>query len=229
MDPCPFPLYWPYERAYHRLGLELGRCWEAEGDQIFVTGRSPKKAPDEFTALALKIDEDISGLQKNLDDVLAAAGHIDLLIYAAGFLEQGHIDQLSDEHIVATINTGVIAPALLVKRILIQQGQLDGFIAITSTSQWHAREKEPTYCASKAGLAMLAHSLSLDPRIKKTLVVGPGGMKTQFGQSVGRDTKGYLEPGSVAEEILRLWGEPYSYRLARILREPQRVEILETE
>ena len=126
------------------------------------------------------------------------------------------------------IHTGLTAPALILQRIIKRQGLLPGFIAITSTSQWTPRELEPVYTGVKAGLAMLAQSASLDAKVGKVLVAGPTGMKTNFWATGNRDMTDLLSPEEVAEEVLRLWNETYRYRLARILRDPFRTDILET-
>jgi len=36
-----------------------------------------------------------------------------------------------------------------------------------------------------------------------------------------------LSPQFVAKEVFKLWNEKFVYRLARILRDPPRVEVLE--
>lgn len=187
------------------LGRELAALLTEKSFSVYCTGRS-----------------------NNVLEEVEKLPRLDLLVYAAGFYEQGRIDELSDEHIREMLNVGLGIPALLLQRILKKQGDLDGFIAITSTSQWIPREKEPVYAAVKAGLAMFANSVSLDPRVKKTLVVGPTGMQSNFWAGTGKDMIGMLQPSFVAREIMQLWDDSYAYRLARILRDPSRVEVLET-
>src|SRR3989338_6779319 len=123
---------------------------------------------------------------------------------------------------------GLLAPALIVQRIIKKQGSLAGFIAITSTSQWTPRLLEPMYTAVKAGLAMLANSLSLDPRIGKVLVAGPAGMATRFWENNPRDMSKMLDPKWVAEQIIQLYADDFEYKFSRIMRDPPRVEIVET-
>ena len=200
------------------LGKEIGVELSDKGYAVHATGRQE-----------LNIATDLDKLRHDLDGLIERIPVINLLVYAAGFAEKGRLGELGDDHIAQMINVGLTTPALIIERIIKRQDSLSGFIAITSTSQWIPREMEPVYTAVKAGLAMLAQSASLDRRIGKTLVVGPTGMDTNFWAGTGReDTHRLLNPKLVGKQILELWADPFSYRLARILRDPSRVEILET-
>lgn len=214
------------------LGREIGALFREKEASVYVTGRSEKPVPEDFHFLRFDVRDDLAMLTRDVDTLVSVLPPIDTLVYAAGFLERGHITELSDSHLAAMANVGIVAPALIVKRLLQKRALLAGLIVITSTSQWRPREREPMYAATKAGLAMLAESLSLDSRIKKTLVVGPTGMRTPFWAHSDRETHGLLSPHWVAERIMELWDAPYSYRLARILRDPvpeeDRVQVLET-
>jgi NAD(P)-dependent dehydrogenase (short-subunit alcohol dehydrogenase family) len=210
------------------LGLEISRGLQSHGAKVFVTGRRFDSIPENITPIKLDITGNLRGLECNLDVLLQDLPRIDLLVYAAGFYESGTIGELSDAHIAKMINVGLTAPALLLQRLLKKQDRLEGLIMVTSTSQWIARQREPVYTAVKAGSAMLAQSLSLDPKVGKVLVAGPAGMNTGFWLGAGReDLKSLLSPEWVAQEILSLWEETYDYRLARILRDPARVEVVE--
>ncbi len=214
------------------LGLEIGKLLSQGKEQVYVTGRVFGDLPPKLTFLELNITENLVQLKHDLDGMMRELPSIDLLVYAAGFLKKGHISELPDEYIETMVHVGLTAPALLIQRILKKQGSLPGFIAITSTSQWRPRELEPVYAAVKAGLGMFAESASLDPQIKKTLVVGPAGMNTKFREEGEKERGGLLSPESTARQILELWKGDYAYRLARLLREPvpeaERVQILET-
>lgn len=75
-----------------------------------------------------------------------------------------------------------------------------------------------------------ANSLSLDPRVKKTLVAGPAGIATNFWHGTDKkqhDTSRMLSPDWVAKAIDQLRKGDYTYAFARILREPARIELQE--
>lgn len=204
------------------LGLEMAKLLSSSYD-VFIVGRKDPEKDMRF----LKLDIFSNSLGTDMDNLLESAPTVNLLVYAAGFYQEGKIDELSDSDISEMANVGLVAPALLLQRLLKKQRFLEGFIAITSTSQWTPRLLEPMYCATKAGFGMLASSLSMDARIKKTLVAGPGGMATKFWEKSGKDTSGMLDPSWVAKEIIDAYTGEFSYRFIRLLRNPARVEKVE--
>lgn len=204
------------------LGLELG-LFLTKTHNVFITGRkNPQRAQLHFIPFEIN---SINQLSENLNRVIEYASPIDLLIYAAGFYQDGNINELKDSDIAIMINVGLTAPAMLLQKILQRQKQLPGFIAITSTSQRTPRLREPLYAATKAGLGMLAQSASLDARIVKTLIAAPSGMKTNFWRGVKRSGV-LLEPRWVAEQILAIYKGAFVFKEVQILREPPRVEVI---
>ena len=206
------------------LGFEIANLL-SDKDTIFITGRrNPEKNNLKFIPLDLAGEE---SLAKKLDFFVDRLPIIDLLIYAAGFYQEGGISDLDDSAIVDMNAVGLLTPTLLLQKLLKKQDALLGFIAITSTSQWTPRPLEPVYTAVKAGLGMFAHSVSFDPKMGKVLVVGPSGMKTRFWTKTKKDTSGMLEPKWVAEQILILFSDDFKYKFVRILRGPARIEVVD--
>lgn len=209
------------------LGLAIAKILSKEGCRVFVTGRNGSGLKREnIIGIDLNIDQDAEKLAAHLGTIVKDIPRIDLLVYAAGFAQRIAIGKLNDGEIQTMVNVGLLTPALILQKILRKQESLPGFIVITSTSQWIPRPKEPVYAAVKAGVAMLARSVSLDEQIGKTLVVGPAGMNTkmQTGDHGGGEL---LDPDWTAEQILTLYDQSFKYKLARILRDPPRVEIVD--
>lgn len=205
------------------LGLELGLLL-AEKYEVVVTGRrDPSRKEVTFVHLDLDSESPLDDLNR-----LKSEFRITLLVHAAGFYQEGTIGELHFRDIQQMINVGLLAPMMLIS--LNQKLRLDplNFIAITSTSQWTPRQLEPVYTAVKAGLAMFANSLSLDPKIGKVLVAGPAGMATRFWEKNPRDMSSMLDPKWVAEQILQLYEGDFKYKFAKIMRDPPRVEVVET-
>lgn len=216
------------------LGLELAKRL-METHQVTITGRKDPQIPGLPFIYA-----DLKTLPTGVSNLRGAfppgSAHFNLFVYAAGYFQEGHIDDLTDEEIIGMGNVGLIAPAVIMSWLLAHQGGLDGYIAITSTSGWTARELEPVYTGVKAGLGLMSKSFSLDPRIKKTLVAGPAGMKTPFWDGTDRDTAGMLDVTWVADEILKAFndttgdvasGGPFKYKFVKFARMPQRVIVEE--
>jgi NAD(P)-dependent dehydrogenase (short-subunit alcohol dehydrogenase family) len=206
------------------LGLALARLLTDDCEVIITGRRNPGVTNLRFRELELGDDS----LSTNLDTFVAELPQIDLVVYAAGFFQEGTISDLSDSDLEKMNRVGLLAPAMILQRILNRQSKLPGFIAITSTSQWTPRLLEPMYTAVKAGLGMLANSISLDERVGKVLVLGPAGMRTRFWEEDGRDTGDMLDPEWVAVETMKLWNGNFEYKFARALRNPARIEIVET-
>lgn len=208
------------------LGLELAMQYASAGHNVFITGRKdPVKENLKF--IHFSIDSRIEKINGQIDELIEKIEKINTIIYAAGFYQEGCIDKLKDDEVLEMINVGLIAPTMLIKRLKNNPGKPLKIIIITSSSQYTPREKEPIYTAVKAGLGMLANSLALDSGIGKVLVVAPSGMKTPFWKNNNKDTSTMLDPKWVAKQIISLSSGPFKYKYARILREPERVEIIE--
>ena len=208
------------------LGLELASLFSKDDYNVFVTGRhNPQRSELHF--VKLELDSDTLG--ESLDSLIFRLPQIDLLVYAAGFYQERRISDLTDADILKMTRVGLLAPMMLLQRLLDIQEGLPVFVAVTSTSQWNPKELEPAYCATKAGLGMLARCVSLDERVKKVLVVGVAGMATPFWKAENRDVSTMLRPKWVAQQVREALKGSYRYRLIKVLRDPPRVETAEVE
>lgn len=210
------------------LGLSLAKKL-AKDYEVHVTGR--RKLTDSSLHVHPLDLSDSSGLDGRISKLVAELPNIDLLIYAAGYFQDGTVTDLSVEQVDEMLNVGLVAAIYVSREILRKQDSLPEFVAITSTSQWTPRLKEPVYTAVKSGLGAYANSLSLDPRVGKVLVAGPAGMATNFWEGTAKkehNTSLMLDPDWVADAIQDLREGQFSYKFARILREPARVEVQET-
>lgn len=168
-------------------------------------------------------------LPQRISELIERLPEINTFIYAAGYFQEGRVTDLSEEQIEEMINVGGRGLIYFTRAILAKQGKLDELITITSTSQWTPRKLEPIYNFAKAGAAHYSNALAEDGRVAKVLVAGPAGMNTAFWEGVDRDDLDkMLDPSWVATEILKLREGEYTYRFAKIMRQPARVEVVET-
>lgn len=208
------------------LGLELAKIYSSLGHTVFIAGRkNPNIANIKF--INFSITSDLNETTRHVDNLLSQIKKINTVIYTAGFYQEGRIDTLSDNQISEMVNIGLLAPALIIQRLKNNPGKPLKIMLITSSSQYTPRELEPIYTSVKSGLGMLGASLSLDQGIGKVLVVAPSGIKTPFWNKE-KDISEFLDPKWVAEQIVELSGGPFKYRYAKILRNPTKVEIIET-
>lgn len=207
------------------LGFELAKDISGTGEDVIVTGRRDI----EEQGVAREAFE-LSGpnLPERISELVSRLPHIDTLIYAAGYFQEGRVTDLSNEQIEEMIDVGGRALIYFARDLLKKQDGLKELITITSTSGWTPRQLEPIYNFVKAGAGHFSNGLAEDGRIGKVLVVGPAGMATNFWEKSPRDMSVMLDPAWVSEEIMKLRRDDYRYRFAKIMREPARVEITET-
>lgn len=176
----------------------------------------------------LSITDDVTALTLDIDKVLIRFTRVNTIVYCAGFLQRGHIDALSDAALQRMTNVGLLAPMMLIQRL---KNNLDTplkIMLITSSSQYTPRELEPAYCAVKSGLGMLGASLVRDHDIGKVLVVAPSGISSKFWEGSGEDTSTMLDVDWVAEQVVALSSGVFKYKYAKLLRNPARVDVVET-
>jgi short-subunit dehydrogenase len=208
------------------LGLLIAKGLRDQGYEVHVTGR---RNLAEDGILLHTFDLTASRLPERTKELIEMLPTINVLVYAAGYFQDGRVTDLSNQEIEEMFDVGGRGLVYFVKSVLDKQGELDELITITSTSQWTPRQREPVYNFVKAGAAHLSNSLAHDGRVKKVLVAGPAGMKTNFWQGTQRDDLSeMLDPEWVSAKIIDLREGNYNYRFAKIMRQPSRVEIVET-
>jgi len=208
------------------VGLELARRYTLDGHNVCITGRKNPNLQG-VTYQELAIGRDPTRLAKDIDRVLHRFENVNTLVYAAGFLQRGHIDELSDDDLGAMLNVGLLAPMMLIQRLKNRSVTPLKIMLVTSSSQYTPREHEPAYCATKSAMGMLGASLVRDQGLGKVLVVAPSGIRTSFWKGTEEDTKTMLDPSWVSGQIIELSSGSFKYKFAKILRDPARVEIVE--
>lgn len=209
------------------IGLELARHYIADGHRVCITGRRDPNLPG-ARFFQLPIGASADALIPAINELVSAFPGVQTLVYAAGFLQRGSIETLSDEALLTMTNVGIVAPMMLASRLKLLAPTPLKLMLITSSSQYTPRAQEPAYAATKAGLGMLGASLVRDAGIGKVLVAAPSGIRTPFWSGTDEDTTSMLDPAWVANQIVELSGGAFKYRYAKILRNPARVEVVET-
>ena len=205
------------------LGFRLASVLSSE-NKVIITGRKdPEKKELEF----LRLDLTARSLPESLDGLVSKLPDIDLLIYAAGSYARGLLPLMHDQRIREMHTVYLLAPTLLMSRILWKQRRLPGFIAISSISQSRPNAFEPVYCSLKAGFGMFANCLSLDPNIGKVLVASPARINGSGKGSAWQGEQGQLDPDWVTATILSEYEDDFGYKLVEITRNPATVTVKE--
>lgn len=208
------------------LGLEIAKRLQAVGSEVYVTGRRELNEPSLHYE---RFDLTAPGLAQRISELVARLPELNTLVYAAGYFQEGRVTDLSEQQIEEMIDVGGRGLIYFVKAVLDKQGTLGELVTITSTSQWTPRKLEPIYNFAKAGAAHFSNAMAEDGRVSKVLVAGPAGMRTAFWDGVERDDLNrMLDPTWVADEVMKLRDDEFRYRFAKIMREPARVEVVET-
>ncbi|MGI9402070.1 MAG: SDR family NAD(P)-dependent oxidoreductase [Rhizobiaceae bacterium] len=208
------------------VGKELAVRYIQAGHNVCITGRKDRNLDGAYFQ-ELSITDHSEQLGNDLDRIVKDFPNVNTLIYAAGYLQRGHIDSFGDNELQTMVNVGLLAPMMFIQRLKTKSVSPLKIMLITSSSQYTPRELEPAYCATKSGLGMLGASLVRDKALGKVLVAAPSGIKTPFWNGTQEDTETMLEAGWVAEQIIDLSSGAFKYKYAAILRNPARVKILE--
>lgn len=205
------------------VGRKLAEHYVGEGHSVCITGRkNPELAGARFHSF--RVSDQSSDLTRDINQLVHEFPAVNTLIYAAGYLQKGHIDDLDDSALQTMVNIGLLAPMMLIQRLKASTSTPLKIMLITSSSQYTPRELEPAYCATKSGLGMLGASLVRDVDIGKVLVVAPSGINTPFWVGTDEDTSTMLDANWVADQIVSLSSGAFKYKYAKLLRTPARIE-----
>jgi len=163
-----------------------------------------------FVEADVCFEEQIESL---MNEAVAEFGHIDTVLAAAGVASAGYVSgaktdnddgleseagqlinkSLEDWNRVLQINlTGVMLTNRLAARIMIKQGSGGTIVNIASTAARVALPGAADYCVSKAGVAMLTHTLAFElvPHNIRVNAIGPGFIETPMTQNMQDDEEG---------------------------------------
>lgn len=146
------------------LGGAIAHALAARDGRLFLTARRE----DRLDALASELGAralagDLSDLSQ-VDDLLASAGEIDVLVANAGLPAAAPLDGLEREEIERVLDVNLQAPVMLARALLpgmLARGH-GHLVFISSTSGKVCAPGNPLYHATKFGLRGLAGALRID-------------------------------------------------------------------
>lgn len=230
------------------LGWELAKLLSeyTENVRVIVTGRTPPEGVIAFRRtdcdnprltfeyLSLNqefVDEDYPPVENFVKRLKRRDLIPDLVIFAAGSHAFGQIDDerkgptqdplpgWQTARLLMDVNAWGLAQ--IVANLLMSFGKIPCLVTITSTSASTPRLNEVYYCLSKAAEEILARSVALDPRVGRSLVIAPGGMKgTNLYRDSEVDTTNFMDVRDVAACILQLIELDTPSLYAHIPRQP---------
>jgi NAD(P)-dependent dehydrogenase (short-subunit alcohol dehydrogenase family) len=180
---------WLITGANKGLGAAIARAALARGCKVVAGARRVGEieqalgASPDLLPVALDITSD-----EQVDAAIAAAlgrfGRIDALVNNAGYGLLGYFEEMTDKQIRDQIETNVYGAMRLVRAVLptMRQQQSGLIVNVSSTSGIKAVEGGSVYSASKFALEGWSEGLAIDlkPFGIRTMLVEPGGMRTDF-------------------------------------------------
>ncbi|OHX66164.1 hypothetical protein NH26_07270 [Flammeovirga pacifica] len=141
------------------LGAEVVFCGKEEGQVKAVMDETKSKG----ACVDLSQQEGIDQFYQFIKEEL---GEIDVLINNAGFVVVAPLEELSRQDFELMYNINVIAPAMLVKKVLpnFRQRKIGDIVNIGATGGSYGFEKGAAYASSKAALLNFSQTLMKEVR-----------------------------------------------------------------
>lgn len=200
-------------------GLGLSLAWEADRRQIkpIITGRSAgdKKVKAILPSDSVGIYVDF---RLNADITLKpqALADLDYVFWVAGVLKEKPLKDFTYKEIMEMTEIHYTGPIEFLRNLTRNQfNRKKSFhlITISSTSSWRIRDNQAIYCSLQAAKSAFttnfSRELARDLPGSKTMLVHPGGMKTDLFKGTNTDTFNFMDTDVVAKII---WDEVESQR-----------------
>ena len=163
------------------IGQAIARRLAAEGARVFTAQRGPDAG---FEAIAADF-ADPASLPGVVDQVVARAGRLDVLVNNAGMMQEARVEEMSLEDWERNLRVNLTAPFLLIKAALSHLRAARGSIVnIGSIEGLGSNPTHAAYSASKAGLHGLTRAVAVDhSREVRCNAVAPGWIDTELNEA----------------------------------------------
>ena len=149
------------------IGLATARAFAREGARVAildVDADGARQAAGELAALALAADvADESAMDAAFEECDSELGGLDAVVAGAGIGMEGSLEEirpeLFDRAVAVNLRGAYLTARLAIPRLRARGG--GSLVFVSSNAGLVARAHDPVYCATKAGVVMLARSLSL--------------------------------------------------------------------
>jgi NAD(P)-dependent dehydrogenase (short-subunit alcohol dehydrogenase family) len=181
------PRVWLITGATSGFGLELTKAAAAGGDVVFGAARSPER----LEPLAEEFEDRVFGIQLDVTDtgrcaevveeVVARAGRIDVLVNNAGRTQVGAVEETTEAELRDLFDLHFFGPVALTRAALPHfRDQGSGFVVqMSSVGGQVTMPGFGAYCATKFALEGLTETLSQEVAFGvRFLIVEPGAFRT---------------------------------------------------
>lgn len=177
------------------IGLAAARRLLRRGVAVVLSGRSEPRLESARRELVAAQPEGVvatsagdAGVEADarrvVDEVIAALGHLDVCVNAAGIYEPVDLLQMDDaawrRTMIATLDS-IVHPSVAAGAVM-KQGGGGRFVLISSTNAAVSEPEAAHYSAAKAAVSSLARSLAVDlaPHGIQANAIAPGWVRTDL-------------------------------------------------
>lgn len=165
------------------IGEAICKRLSAEGHRVFGTGRKVGAQPNGYRLVAMDITDEAS-VQRGVDEVLAEAGRIDVVVNNAGLGIQGPAEDITPELALDVLNTNLLGAHRVCRAVLpgMRERKRGLVVHITSLAANYGLPFRGFYSASKAALERYAEAqrMELAPFGVHVVTVQPGEYRTRI-------------------------------------------------
>lgn len=177
------------------IGLATAKRIVAEGGTAIISGRDGeklKKAEEQLGPMAYGIVADVSKLsdiEALYKEIKTEFGHLDGLFANAGIAIMEPLEQVTEEHIDAMMDTNIKGTFFTLQKAIPLFTQGAGVVLNASVAGTRATAPMALYGATKAAVRMLARTFSahLLAQQVRVNVVSPGPIETPIWDAAGVD------------------------------------------
>ncbi len=161
------------------IGQAIARRLASEGARVFTAQRGPDTEHD-----GLEADfTDPASPRAAVDQLIAQAGRLDLLVNNAGMMQEAGVEEMSLADWQRNIMVNLTAPFLMIQAALPHLRATKGAIVNTGSIEGlGSNPRHAAYCASKAGLHGLTRAVAVDHGAEgiRCNAVAPGWIDTDL-------------------------------------------------
>ncbi|MEO1191346.1 MAG: SDR family oxidoreductase [Pseudomonadota bacterium] len=161
------------------IGRAIAQRLASEGARVFTAQRG---ADPDFEGLSADFTDPASPAAV-VEQVVARAGQLDVLVNNAGMMQEASVEAMSLEDWQRSLTVNLTAPFLMIKAALPQLRRSQGAIVnVGSIEGLGSNPGHAAYCASKAGLHALTRAVAVDhgPEQIRCNAVAPGWIDTDL-------------------------------------------------
>lgn len=210
------------------IGAEVARRLHERGDGLLLLARNEQRAAD--------LERDHPGARTFVADLsrpglvtVPEVGPLDSVVHAAGAVTLAPVAEQRDQDLHEQVQVNLLAPAALTRLLAAAVRRARGtHVFVNSTSGLTANPGWSAYAASKFGLRGFADALRAEEAEHGVRVTSifPSRTATRMQAEVHRqegreyDPGRYIDPGTVAEAVLRVIDLPRDATMPEVVLRP---------